>query len=223
MGAYNYAAAFVAFSQGSVLPDISIQLGIPIKTLEQTARQQGWSRLTNKLKTAMPSTAVEVSLDYLKRNREKSLKETEPLEYEFQKIIEINERLREELKKADLLVAERRAELDAAMVDYGQEPTPEAQAEVRNAQLRLTMIVEAQQELLAYLASPKRYKELAQGLAQVQEIRYRAVGDLPNVQPGAKPDAGKTLTQININMPSIVAGPRQVADTKVVELPPSTD
>lgn len=214
VGAYNYAAAFLAFSQGSTLPDISIQLGIPIKTLEAEARQHGWGRLSNRMKLAVKPTAIELNLDALKKNREKSMKEVEPLEKEFEYIVELNGQLRVELDYWNEKVDQHRAEFEAAEIDHIQNPTNESAAAFRQAGEVLRRAGDVRDTLRMYLSNPKRYKELALGLAQVHELRYRALGDVPNVQAGSKPDAHRQLTQIVVNMPGIVSKPRQAIEAE---------
>lgn len=210
MSAYNYAAAFVAFTQGSSLPDISIQLGIPVKTLEQTSRQQGWSKLCTRLKTqAAPVLPIEKSLDALNKNREKSLKETEPLELEFDYILQLNGQMRDEMTFWNGRVDKAQEEMDAAEVDHNQCSTAESAAAFRQAGEVLLRAREVRDTLRMYLSNPKRYKELALGLAQVQELRYRALGDSPNPQAKSAESTHKALTQIVVNMPPMISQPRQ--------------
>lgn len=219
MSAYNYAGAFLLFSQGSSLEDISLQLGIPLQTLESESRQHGWKRLCHHLKLAIPTTPIEQSLALVKSNREKSLSETEPLEKEFEYIIKLNDGLRSELDYWDSQVDSQRADLGAAETDHTQNPTDESLAALNVATAILKRTLETRDTLRMFLSNPKRYKELAQGLAQVQELRYRAVGDLPNVMAGAKPEPRKALTQIVVNMPSMVSRPRQVVELQQPEPP----
>jgi hypothetical protein len=223
MGQYNYAAAFLAFTQGSTINDISMQLGIPLKTLEGEARQHGWSRLSTRLKLAAPKTGVEVSLDHLKTNREKSLKEVAPLEKEFDYIIQLNDQLRTELAYWDDQISTCQNDVDAAKSDLDVAPGPDIVEAARRAAEQLIRAREIRDTLRMYLANPKRYKELAVGLAQVHELRYRALGDVPNVQSGNKPDAHRTLTQIVVNMPSVVARPRQPIEVQTVADAPEGD
>jgi hypothetical protein len=216
VSAYNYAAAFLLFSQGSSLEDISIQLNIPLKTLEGEAAQHGWKRLCHQLKLAGPKLPIEQSIAVVQRNREKSLKETEPLEDQLDYIVRTNLELRIELVYWAEEVDKRAAALETAEQITVDNPSDIAKDNERAARRKHEDALNARNTLRSTLSDPKRYKELAQGLAQVQELRYRAVGDVPNVNPGAKPDAHKSLTQVIVNMPDIVSKPRQVVDVTPV-------
>lgn len=46
---YNYSAAFIQFSKGSSLEEVSLALAIPVETLTNRAKAEGWQKLAVQL------------------------------------------------------------------------------------------------------------------------------------------------------------------------------
>jgi hypothetical protein len=180
--------------------------------LEQTSRQHGWLSLSKRAQL-VPSSKdklpIERSLDDLDKNRRKSLAEVAPLEQEFADILTITGKMKAELAEWDRRVEEAQAEWDAAQADCKDNATPEAVDALRRAGDVLMAARQPRDTLREYLSNPRRYKELALGLAQVQELRYRALGDNPTPGGAGAKDAGRTLQQIVVNLPAVVTEPRK--------------
>lgn len=74
---YNRAAAFTAFCRGEELEAISLALAIPLDTLKDWARSEGWRRLAVELQPnsmpTMPEAKAEKDIVKIQANRDKNL------------------------------------------------------------------------------------------------------------------------------------------------------
>ena len=71
---YPYAAAFVAYSKGAPLSEVSEVFGIPLETLQKRAQWEGWPALVRQstaLQTGVPPSAekTEARLRLIEENR----------------------------------------------------------------------------------------------------------------------------------------------------------
>lgn len=219
--AFNWEAAFIAYSQGSSLPDISMRLAIPIETMEDRARQMRWKRLAPSVAAAVKTIeSIDVSFDMIKENREKSLKEAEPLELLLNRTLEIFNRWWIELAVAEDDFIRKGEELVAAQTDHEQNETNASQMALETAKTRLMNARgERDQCRKAAAPSPKSLAELAKAITEIQGIRYRALGDLPNAMTGERSTAPQTAAKIYINMPGAIRPPGKMApDVQIIDV-----
>jgi uncharacterized protein YjcR len=134
VSAYNYAAAFVAFQQGSSFEDIAARLGIPPETLKAEARQHGWKKLAGAI--TIPTTQIDslkLDLDAVTENRKRSLKDAAPIEALMGRTLEVYDRWWQELGVAEEHYQMCAAVLDEAMQEYQQYYTAERRSELHVA------------------------------------------------------------------------------------------
>jgi hypothetical protein len=165
MSAYNYAAAFVAFNQGSSFEDIAARLGIPLETLRAEARQHGWKKLSTAIEkpVAAQLTAMELSIVDIAANRRKSIKDSEPLEKLLGRTLEVYDRWWQELGVAEEHYQMCAAVLDEALKDYQQYYTSDRIAEMRigREQLRTRPEDEDLIKLMNEMEAPQRMLDSA--------------------------------------------------------------
>lgn len=75
MSDYNYAAAFVAFTRNITVEDIAQTFAIPLTTLKNKVRTEGWARLATDYmpKEAVLAPRAERDIERVQANREKNL------------------------------------------------------------------------------------------------------------------------------------------------------
>lgn len=74
MSDYNYAAAFVAFTRSVPVEDIAQTFAIPITSLKNKIRTEGWARLANDyMPVATIAPRAERDIERVQANREKNL------------------------------------------------------------------------------------------------------------------------------------------------------
>ncbi len=92
MVGYNWTAAFVAFARGTPLDDIAFTMAIPISSLRNKARIDGWSRLAKEnapFVACIPTSAekAEERLAKIEANRAKNLEIIQKLQADLVDIV----------------------------------------------------------------------------------------------------------------------------------------
>lgn len=88
---YNRAAAFVEYSKGTALDEISHALAIPMHILERWCHEENWAQLAPKipqLAVALRDDQAERAMERIKDNREKNLAIAQALQQDLLDVIE---------------------------------------------------------------------------------------------------------------------------------------
>lgn len=88
---YNFAAALVAYAQGSSVESISESMAIPLTTLRNKVRTEGWARLANSLTPAVaevPAQRAERDLERIAANRARNLAVAQRLQEDLERQVE---------------------------------------------------------------------------------------------------------------------------------------
>lgn len=89
MPEYNYTAAFVEFSKGAKLEDISLALAIPLDSLLRHYQRDRWALLASQTAVALtlPPAEGEAALARMKANREKNLAIAKSLQEDLVEVV----------------------------------------------------------------------------------------------------------------------------------------
>lgn len=247
MSAYNYAAAFLAFSQGASFDDIAIRLGIPPETLKSEARQHGWKRMSNALdKPVQELSSLELSLVDIQKNRLQSMKDAAPLELLLSRTLDLYNRWWDELGISEENYKAHAAVLDGAIEDALLFYTPEKRREWLSIKRRFDrQPSDEDQEWL------DNYGELQRSLDEATANATRAKDDRDELRKCAAPspkalaemakavatihdiryravgdlankgsdDIKRVAAQIIVNMPRAIAHPREKRAIEIRTLP----
>src|SRR5262249_16797970 len=89
---YNYGLAFVEFSRGISLEDVSNTLNIPLKTLRTHARQNGWRKLADTLASRLAESSTtpkaEQEMQRVRENRERNYQTARKLQDDVDRTVD---------------------------------------------------------------------------------------------------------------------------------------
>ena len=217
MPSYNYEEAFALWQNGGDIDQIADRLGIPRKVLSQRQREMKWKRIASIIQVQQKQIdSIDICTEDLKANRARSIKEAEIVTPYFGRMKILWERAWEELEFYEQQFKQRKAEYEGCVELHNSGQSSKEELEEVEGKLR-----QARAELLQTRdrSNPqsKNMMEILKAIAEMQGLRYRGYGDLPNAITGERNQTTQQIAQkIYINMPQAVMKKQTTIEATVI-------